>query len=183
MGFLDLCWKYKLTYLSYKNYLYVMLCMHKRNKKEQKGTKISVILKNDNKYDWTFQQVFMYSLLHEKYTNISFPELADDLNNNCLHLKYNNKTIVLYNCINNGDIHGVFLSEEYKFLNVKNETVIDIGANIADSSIYFALNDAQKIIALEPYPYSYNSAKKNIEINDLDNKIDLLNAAYGQDKK
>ena len=160
-----------------------MLCMHKRNKKEQKGTKISVILKNDNKYDWTFQQVFMYSLLHEKYTNISFPELADDLNNNCLHLKYNNKTIVLYNCINNGDIHGVFLSEEYKFLNVKNETVIDIGANIADSSIYFALNDAQKIIALEPYPYSYNSAKKNIEINDLDNKIDLLNAAYGQDKK
>ncbi len=56
-----------------------------------------------------------------------------------------------------------------------------MGANIGDSSIYFALNNAKKVIALEPYPYSYNIALKNIRSNNFDNKIILLNAGYGND--
>jgi len=84
---------------------------------------------------------------------------------------------------NNGDIIGVFFDEDYKFLNVKNEVVIDIGANIGDSTIYFALNDANKVIALEPYPYSYNYALKNIEMNKMKSKIILLNAGYGRDSE
>ena len=59
--------------------------------------------------------------------------------------------------------------------------MIDIGANIGDSPIYFALNNAKNVIALEPYPYSYNSALKNIKKNNIDDKIILLNAGYGLD--
>lgn len=80
-----------------------------------------------------------------------------------------------------GEVLMVFVREDYAFLGVENETVIDIGANIGDSSIYFALNNAKKVIALEPYPYSYNIALKNIKNNDLQDKIILLNAGYGQD--
>jgi len=58
---------------------------------------------------------------------------------------------------------------------------LDVGANIGDSSIYFALNNAEKVIALEPFPETYLTAKKNIEENSLANKITLLNAAYGKD--
>lgn len=83
----------------------------------------------------------------------------------------------------NGDIGGVFFREDYKWLNPKDNVVIDIGANIGDSSIYFALEDALKVIALEPYIYSYVMAEENVEINDLKSKIELLNAGYGKDSE
>ncbi|MGC8726264.1 MAG: FkbM family methyltransferase [Thermoplasmata archaeon] len=66
---------------------------------------------------------------------------------------------------------------------IKDEIVIDIGANIADTSIYFALRGAKKVIALEPSPYSYKFAHLNITANNLQDIIELLNAGYGIDKK
>jgi FkbM family methyltransferase len=79
----------------------------------------------------------------------------------------------LYGCMNNGDIFDIFLQNTYRFLRVEGKIVIDIGANIADSSIYFALKGADKVIAIEPFPRNYEMAKKNIEINNLSNKISL----------
>ena len=61
--------------------------------------------------------------------------------------------------------------------------MVDIGANIGDSTIYFAINGARRVIALEPYPYSINFAIKNIEVNDLNNKITMLNAGYGKEEE
>ena len=54
--------------------------------------------------------------------------------------------------------------------------------NIGDSAIYFALNGAKRIIGLEPYPYAFSYAEKNIKLNNLNNII-LLNAGYGKDDK
>ncbi len=82
----------------------------------------------------------------------------------------------------NGDIKGVFLYETYKWLAPVDKIVIDIGANVGDSSIYFALQGAKRVIALEPYPYSYRLALENIEVNRMASKIVLLNAAYGSDE-
>jgi FkbM family methyltransferase len=81
----------------------------------------------------------------------------------------------------NGDIDHVFCKEDYKFLTTKGNNVIDIGGNIGDTPIYFALNGAEKIVAIEPYPYSFEMAKYNIEINHFQAKIQLFNAGYGQD--
>jgi FkbM family methyltransferase len=80
----------------------------------------------------------------------------------------------------NGDIWGVFVNEEYKFLDCDGGVVIDIGANIGDSAIYFALKGAEITVALEPYPYSYSLALDNIRMNGLSDKITLLNAGYGK---
>jgi len=82
--------------------------------------------------------------------------------------------VKLYDWKDNGDIRGVFFDDEYKFLPVKDKIVVDVGANIADTSIYFAHRGAKKIIALEPAPRNYESAKKNILLNNLENKIELL---------
>jgi len=82
--------------------------------------------------------------------------------------------IKLYNSVNNGDIIGVFLREEYGFLPVKGNAIIDIGANIGDSAIYFAIRGADKVIALEPYPKNCEIARKNIELNNLSDKIILI---------
>lgn len=68
-----------------------------------------------------------------------------------------------------------FIEEQYKWLNVEGKEVIDIGANIGDSAIYFALKGAKHVYAFEPYPYSYNIANKNIRLNGLQDKITLVN--------
>lgn len=86
----------------------------------------------------------------------------------------NKATVILHKSINNGDIQGVFLRNEYQFLPVRGKTVVDIGANIGDSSIYFALRGASKIIALEPFPVNYEAARKNVEFNNLSDKITVL---------
>ena len=68
-----------------------------------------------------------------------------------------------------------FGREQYKWLDVKGRVVVDIGANVGDTAIYFALNGAKHVYAFEPYPYSYGLARKNIKLNGLENKITLLN--------
>jgi len=52
----------------------------------------------------------------------------------------------------NGDLADVFGSEEFKSMNFLNKIVLDIGANIGDSSIYYATLGAKKVMAVEPFP-------------------------------
>jgi FkbM family methyltransferase len=89
-----------------------------------------------------------------------------------------------YNGISNGDLFNIFYEKDYDFLPVKDRVVIDIGANIADSSIYFAMSGAKKVIALEPFPKNFEVAQKNITLNGFTDKIELLNAGCcgGQSK-
>ncbi|MCW1297631.1 MAG: FkbM family methyltransferase, partial [Candidatus Rehaiarchaeum fermentans] len=61
-------------------------------------------------------------------------------------------------------------------------TVIDVGAYNGDSSIYFALNGAERVIALEPFPENFELAKENIEINNLEDKIVLLPYAFAREE-
>lgn len=68
-----------------------------------------------------------------------------------------------------------FIEKQYDRLYVKDKVVIDIGANIGDTAVYFALKGAKHIYAFEPYPYSYEIAIKNIKLNNLKDKITLLN--------
>ena len=61
-------------------------------------------------------------------------------------------------------------------------TVIDVGAFIGDSSIYFALNGAERVIALEPFPENFELAKENVKINNLEDKIILLPNALAREE-
>ena len=84
--------------------------------------------------------------------------------------------IRLYGVAENGDVVTVFFEEEYEFLNMKDCVVIDVGANIGDSSIYFALRGAKSVIALEPVIANFMIAEKNVSENNLGGKIKLLHA-------
>lgn len=57
----------------------------------------------------------------------------------------------------------------------ENATILDIGANIGNHSLYWASErKAQKIYSFEPYPSSYQILKTNIDINNLNNIIEAL---------
>ena len=101
-----------------------------------------------------------------------------DINNDILIIKKKDLPLVrLYGWEDNGDLFAIFFEDTYGSLPVKNNDVIDIGANIGDSSVYFALKGAKKVIAVEPLPNNYELAKKNIQLNKLLNKIELITAA------
>jgi FkbM family methyltransferase len=74
-----------------------------------------------------------------------------------------------------------FVEEQYKWLQVTGKQVLDVGANVGDSAIYFALNGARHVYSFEPYPYTYRLAKRNVELNDLEKHITLLNMGCGKE--
>lgn len=79
------------------------------------------------------------------------------------------------------DPFTVFINEDYKFL-LSGTTIIDIGDNIGDSTLYFALHSAQRIIAIEPFPQNFKLLVKNIEVNNI-HTIMPLNAMLGNENK
>jgi FkbM family methyltransferase len=71
-----------------------------------------------------------------------------------------------------GDVAGI-AGGELARLTVRNRTVLDIGANIGDSPIYFALNGARRVIALEPYPRVCSIAQANVRMNGFEGIIEV----------
>lgn len=79
-----------------------------------------------------------------------------------------------------GTIKENFVDEQFKRLICKNMDVVDIGANVGDTAVYFALKGAKHVYAFEPYPYSYKLAIENIRINRLNDKITIRNIGIGK---
>lgn len=66
----------------------------------------------------------------------------------------------------------VIENEEYNFKLRNPKLIMDIGANIGDSSIYFATKfPSAKIVSFEPSVNIYNIFQKNIKINNLSRSI------------
>jgi hypothetical protein len=61
-------------------------------------------------------------------------------------------------------ILGVFDYGMYKSLSVKDRVVVDVGAFVGDSAIYFALKGARKVIVIEPHPGAYKEMLDNIRL-------------------
>ena len=79
----------------------------------------------------------------------------------------------------NGDIVSIFKKSEYSFLPVTDKEVLDIGANIGDSSIYFAKMGARKVVGIEPDKINYDFAVKNVEENGYAKNVEIIMAGCG----
>ncbi|MGC9180925.1 MAG: FkbM family methyltransferase, partial [Vulcanisaeta sp.] len=54
--------------------------------------------------------------------------------------------------------------------------VVDVGAFVGDSAIYFVLRGAEKVIAIEPHPGAYEEMLENIRLNNMEDRIIPINA-------
>jgi FkbM family methyltransferase len=84
------------------------------------------------------------------------------------------KGVKLKGGLSNGEIVNIFVNKVYHRFPVKGKMVIDVGANIADSCIYFVLNGAERVVGVEPLPENYNIAQENIRLNNYSSKIIVL---------
>ncbi|MEM3771782.1 MAG: FkbM family methyltransferase [Candidatus Micrarchaeia archaeon] len=94
-----------------------------------------------------------------------------------LRLKYKNYLLLFSGALSNGALFEIFNTESYGGLNIGGALVVDIGGNIGDSCIYFAVNGANKVICMEPQEISFQAMLKNIGLNHLEEKIIPLMAA------
>jgi FkbM family methyltransferase len=76
----------------------------------------------------------------------------------------------------------IFVEEEYRFMDVRDRMVVDIGASIGDSAMYFILNGADHVIVFEPYPYSYDKAIVNLEANGVSDAVTLVRKGVGRER-
>ena len=81
-----------------------------------------------------------------------------------------------------GSISEIFDKEDYKFFNVQNKSVLDIGAFVGDSPIYFVLKGSKKVYAIEPHPDAYNEMLENIKLNNMEDKIIPINMGINYEK-
>ena len=76
--------------------------------------------------------------------------------------------------MHNGEIVNIFVRDIYRNFPARGKIVIDVGANIADSCIYFVLHGAKRVIGIEPLFKNYELAKRNIKLNNFANRITLI---------
>ena len=72
-----------------------------------------------------------------------------------------------------------FSGDQWDMINFENRFVIDIGANIGDTALYFAKENA-KVIAFEPVKHLYELGLENLSLNPkLKENIEFVNKAVG----
>lgn len=69
-----------------------------------------------------------------------------------------------------------FVADEYGWLEPQGKVVIDVGANIADSALYFAKRGAVFVYGYEPNPLAVASAIRNLAVNSVAN-VEIVPAA------
>ena len=138
---------------------------------------IDAILRNGKKVKIrTFNAIYFISQA-QKIQNIDF-----DFNNDIVTIQPDEKTnqkIIFYGGLDNGDLANIFLKKDYDTFKIKDNTVVDIGANIGDTAIFFACNGAKRIIGVEPFHKNFEIAEKNINANKLTDTIQLIKAGCG----
>lgn len=70
-----------------------------------------------------------------------------------------------------------FVDEEYAWLDVAGRVVVDIGANVGDSVLYFSRRDAVHVYGYEPEPAIYAAAAHNLALNEVANATIVQAAA------
>jgi FkbM family methyltransferase len=84
-------------------------------------------------------------------------------------------------CVYIDSLLEIFAWGEYEVPEVlsglRGRDVIDVGANAGDTALYFILNGARKVIAVEPLPNVARCAEENVRLSSATDKVKVINAA------
>ncbi|MFP3257098.1 MAG: FkbM family methyltransferase [Candidatus Nanopusillus acidilobi] len=121
--------------------------------------------------DYIYKAIHLLPILRQ----LCFSGLNPTINNDILSFNFNGQNIKFSLNCSTWDLNEVYAIGEYNYPGIlsdlKGKDVIDIGANVGDSSIYFAVFGAKKVIGVEPLPNVANCAINNVKLNNLEIKI------------
>jgi len=176
-------WKNKFMWFNlyrqtFKNYYSVIFNQTRMN------FPLTATLKNNQQLTLnSIDETALFALL-TIHQNMNYDKKNDMLTVS-LSSKFIRSSVRLFGIIQNTDTILAFSDNDgtYENLPLKDKTIIDIGACTGDTSIYFALKGAKKIIAVEPFPNNFKILKKNITENKFDELIIPILGACGYLKK
>ena len=176
-------WKNKFMWFNlyrqtFKNYSSVIFNQTRMN------FPLTATLKNNQQLTLnSIDETALFALL-TNHKNMNYDKKNDMLTVS-LSSKFIRSSVRLFGIIQNTDTILAFSDNDgtYENLPLKDKTIIDIGACTGDTSIYFALKGAKKIIAVEPFPNNFKILKKNITENKFDELIIPILGACGYLKK
>jgi FkbM family methyltransferase len=140
-----------------------------------------MLRENQRKQRWKRIQVLNHIVAKRIQSSGTGLEIYPDENK--VRFTYRNQILTFYGYQQNGWVQKEINNFEYYKLNFQNKVVIDIGANSGATSIYFAINGAKKVIAIEPMPRTYEYLKRNVEVNKLESVIQCINGAVSNENK
>ncbi|BBE42788.1 FkbM family methyltransferase [Conexivisphaera calida] len=162
MGYLEVIRRYR---KAYRNWIGVLAA-------EMLGREtVRVVLRNGASGEVSAGGAYHISML----ISHGFDVIDININTYEIIFGYNGIKVKLYGFVY-GDPHDAF--KYYKWLDVRGKKVLDVGASIGDTAIYFSLRGSKEVVAFEPYPFPYSYAKRNLEANNISNIV-LVNAAVG----
>jgi FkbM family methyltransferase len=96
-------------------------------------------------------------------------------------LKFNEGSVAFRPLSINFSIVETFLEGVYDIPEVlsglKGREVVDVGANVGDTALYFILHGARKVIAVEPLPNAAKYIEENAKLNGVSDKVRVVSAA------
>ena len=164
----------------YKNYISVLLNAFLKNKEsKRRNLTIKAKFRDGKVLQLPYGLIMVYANAKKSQNTRNIENVK--IEKNILYFQFYDKQLQ-FDMPPTSDPYATFFYEDYKFLRVNGKVVIDIGMNIGDSTIYFSIKGAKRVIGLEPFPYTFRYAEKNICLNNILN-CTLLNAGYGEDKE
>jgi len=144
---------------AYRNWISVMLAVYRN--RPRIGLKLRNGLQLEGSPLWAYQMSGI------AYIGGDVRRASDEL----IEFAFNGRLVTLHGWLY-GDPGAL---GSYRRLDVKEKRVLDVGANLGDTAVYFALRGAREVVAFEPYPFPYQFALRNIEANNLRN-VKMINA-------
>ena len=150
--------------MTYKKFLVVIISLLLKKKN------VNVILKGGEALMWNGEEIRNHAAATSlEYSKESSAQIMP--RENCIRFTYNGHRLTFFGYLQNGWVYNELVNFEYKDLNFNGRVVLDIGANTGGTAVYFALNGALKVYALEPMPLTYTFLFRNIIENNLQDKI------------
>jgi SAM-dependent methyltransferase len=98
------------------------------------------------------------------------------VNDTFIQFRYRDRILKFYFDINDYIAFGEIFRDGIYNVDVKGRTVVDVGAGIGDSSIYFALNGAKRVYAFD---VNVSYLEKNIRENNLKDIVEPVRCECG----
>jgi FkbM family methyltransferase len=66
---------------------------------------------------------------------------------------------------------------EHRYIDVRSRVVVDVGAGFGETAVYFILNGAKHVVAVEPCPEGFRELLENLKLNNVVGRVTPINAA------